>query len=400
MGNEDLFESRPALKWSNLAHGSARRYVIALHAASMVARRQCRGVIAVRALPSPAFPHAFVVENRKISTAYAVATPTILTVVRRVLGAIVVVFTGAVMAAWLFHAEILRSAVSPYGTMVFNAALSLALLGSGLLLMDGARAWQRRTMFMLGAAVVALAGLTLAEHLTRLNLGVDLPELHRWLQDRAPAPGRMAVGTSVAILLLGFALCLWPYAARRHLGVVIQVLAIFALLIALLGIIIREMQLQYLYSSYVLSAMALHTAFGIMFVGIGFWLGWHRAPWNRLLTFTSDEQRIKSSGTVILLAIAISTGFVGFYASQDALNKSLSDSHMQTLAARVHQVETVLEQRMIQAGAISTRLDLQERLHQASRQTRIELVVERGARVAVAGRIEGRHLGSEEPADF
>jgi len=290
-----------------------------------------------------------------------------LSLVRRVLGTIIVVFAVTVMAAWLFRSEILAVAASGFGTMLFNTALCLALLGSGILLMDGARTWQRSTTVAFGATVVLLTGLTLGEHMSSLNLGVDLPELHRWLLVRAPAPGRMSVGTSFALLLLGIALCLWPLAAHRRFGATIQLMTICAMMIAAFGIVIREMQLQYLYSSHVFSTMALHTAFGIIAVGIALWLAWQTAPWNRLLTFGSDEQRIKTSGTAILLVIAISAGFFGFYASQDVMEKTLRDSQMLTLRARVQQVATVIENHLVQAGAIATRLDLQDRLHQIGR---------------------------------
>lgn len=306
-------------------------------------------------------------ESRKVTTAPA-ATGRLMAL-RHVLGLLVVIIAGAVMAAWLARSEILVAVTSALGTMVFSTALCLALLGSGVLILEGDRAWQRWALPALGAVVVTLAGLTLAEHLTRVNLGVDLTEWHRWLQTRAPAPGRMAVGSSIALLLLGIACCLWPLAARRHVGWAIQLTVICAMGIALFGLIIREMQLQYFYSPYVFSSMALHTVFGILLVGTAFWLAWQAASWNRLLTFGTDEQRIKSSGTVILLVVAVSSGFFGFYVSQNTLEQSLVNSHMQTLRARVRQIETVIEHHLLQAHAISSRLDLQQRLQEAGRDT-------------------------------
>ena len=314
----------------------------------------------------------------------SIAAPGNLALVRRALGIIVIVFASAVMAAWLVRSEVLSAAVSVVGTMVFNTALCLALLSGGILMMDCARAWSRWTIFVLGAVVVVLAGLTLAEHLTRLNLGVDLPDMHRWLQGRAVAPGRMATGTSLALFLLGIALCLWPLAARWRMGLIIQVLAICAMVIAVFGIIIREMQLQYLYSPYVLSGMALHTAFGIIAVGAGFWLAWHPAPWNRLLPLRSDEQRIKSSATAILLGIAISAGFFGLYASHQAMRKTLIDSHMEILRSRAHTVEIVIEHRMTRAATITANYDLQQRLSQASSNPDDALVKQQLAAIAAS----------------
>jgi hypothetical protein len=68
-----------------------------------------------------------------------------LTLIRCALGFAVIVFTGAVMVAWLTRSTILSAAAPDFGVMVFNTALCLALLGSSLMLMDNACAWRRWT---------------------------------------------------------------------------------------------------------------------------------------------------------------------------------------------------------------------------------------------------------------
>src|SRR6187402_73297 len=110
-------------------------------------------------------------KDREMPSTRSIANLGNLPLVRSVLGGIVILFCGAVMIAWVERANLLSRAAPNFGLMVFNTALCLALLGGGILLMGSARAWRRWTIGILGAAVVLLAGLTLAEHLMKLNLG-------------------------------------------------------------------------------------------------------------------------------------------------------------------------------------------------------------------------------------
>lgn len=284
---------------------------------------------------------------------------------QQVLGASTLALTLAVMAAWLARSELLRSALPYVGSMLFNTALCLALIGCGVLLLETAPGWKRWLRLTLGASAVLIAGLTMVEHVTKLDLGIDQPELHRWIQVNAAAPGRMSTGVCASMLLLGSALCLWPLAERRrYAGAAVQALVLLALLTAVLGLIVRELQLDYLYSPYVFSTMAVHTAFGIMVLSACFWLAWHAAPWNRLLRSDSSEDRMLSLGVVILLTIAIAAGSVGFYVSNDALEQDLKDNQAQALRAHARLIEDTIAHRVTLAEAMASRPTLQRLLRE------------------------------------
>jgi diguanylate cyclase (GGDEF)-like protein/PAS domain S-box-containing protein len=279
---------------------------------------------------------------------------------RRILGTIVLMLALVVMVGWLARFEIMRIAAPHTGTMLFNTALCLALISLGVILLDGASTGRRWTLLGLGAAVVAVAGMTMIEHLTGASLGIDQPELHRWLQVNAPAPGRMSPGVCTSMLLLGSALCLWPFVERNpYAGTALQSLVLLAMLAAVLGMLVRELQLDYLYSSYVFSTMSEHTALSIAMLGGCFWLAWYVAPWNRLLRFDSSENRIMSLGVLILLVIAVSAGSIGFYVSKDTLEEDLKDNLVQSLRAHARLIEDTISHRVTLAEAIASRPNLQ-----------------------------------------
>lgn len=103
-------------------------------------------------------------------------------------------------------------------SMFTNAAL--CSLSSGLslaLLIKPAREKQRLAARVLAGLATALAGLTLCEHLTGINLGIDTLLFERaWGQTAAAAPMRMGVPASTAFLISGVGMILATYGARAR----------------------------------------------------------------------------------------------------------------------------------------------------------------------------------------
>ncbi|MBN8281475.1 MAG: PAS domain-containing protein, partial [Gammaproteobacteria bacterium] len=86
---------------------------------------------------------------------------------------------------------------------------------------------------LLGLAMLLLAGLTLVEHATGVNLGIDLPLTagRDWGRPGTTAPGRMGVPASVSWTLLGAALVLAGFGAtRRYVAPVAGVVILLAAL--------------------------------------------------------------------------------------------------------------------------------------------------------------------------
>ena len=108
----------------------------------------------------------------------------------RLIGAVLLSMSGAIMYAWLARVPAALQAV-PGHLMVFNAGLCFALAAAALLLEGAAFRSRRHMQSALGASTTVIAALSLAQHFLPVDLGIDLRETHLWLSGAAAHPGRM-----------------------------------------------------------------------------------------------------------------------------------------------------------------------------------------------------------------
>jgi signal transduction histidine kinase/ActR/RegA family two-component response regulator len=142
-----------------------------------------------------------------------------------------------------------------------------AVLGGGALLvlcLDG----PSRLARALASGICVVAGLTLLEHLTGVNLGIDT-----LLFEEAPgaaataAPGRMGPPASTSFSVVGA--CLWLVTGGPRARRVGCALAIVPIVIALLGIVGYLYDASQLFAVARLTGVALQTATMIAALGIG-----------------------------------------------------------------------------------------------------------------------------------
>jgi len=126
---------------------------------------------------------------------------------RRV-GILTTVGAGAVLVGWLLGASWMMSPILGSVAMKANAALALVLLGAALWIspdpgMPGPRV---RVAGALSSAVVLLGLLTLIEYAAGIDLHIDQAIGHDGIVAAYGAPGRMAPGAALSLVLLGVAL--------------------------------------------------------------------------------------------------------------------------------------------------------------------------------------------------
>src|SRR5262249_59820274 len=142
--------------------------------------------------------------------------------------------------------------------------------GGGLGLLASGREGGRlpRVTAWLGIVVGLIGGLTLVEHLTGLDLGIDTLLLHRsWGQGAADAPMRIGLPASVSFLLVGTALVLLGRGPRARgasavCGVIVATIAMPPLVGRLYGA-------QQMYAIPGLTGIALQTTTILLALGIG-----------------------------------------------------------------------------------------------------------------------------------
>src|SRR5258706_4254547 len=110
--------------------------------------------------------------------------------VDRLAGGVLVLMGTSVMFGWWLQSEPLVRILTQYTPMVFNTALCFALTGA--VLTTAALGDRRITLARIAAAAAVVTGsvLVLAEHIPRVDLGVDWPALHAGLSRAELHPGR------------------------------------------------------------------------------------------------------------------------------------------------------------------------------------------------------------------
>jgi signal transduction histidine kinase len=153
--------------------------------------------------------------------------------------ALYAIFGGSItLAGWTLDVQRLTDWNNDGISMFPNTAICAVLGGIGLLLLLGQRGSSWRPIFVsaLGAFVALVGGLTLLQHITDWDLGIDTLLLSRpWGQRASAAPMRMGPPASTSFLLLGVALYLaarGPVARRfaSELALLIMAISLLSLI--------------------------------------------------------------------------------------------------------------------------------------------------------------------------
>ena len=137
---------------------------------------------------------------RTVAAALAGRLPTDSATVGVVLGSLVALGGASVIAGWLLGLDQLTSWLPGLVHAKFNAGLCLLFLGLGIVLLGTHSAGARRVAFGLSVAVILVAGATIFEHLSGVNLGIDQVVARDSASAASPYPGRFAVQTGVAFI--------------------------------------------------------------------------------------------------------------------------------------------------------------------------------------------------------
>ena len=176
--------------------------------------------------------------------------------------AVAVIGLGAVVVlGWILDVRILKGFLPGLISMKINTALGFVLAGYGLSRMARERL-ERRDVAVAAAcaaAICALGMLTLVEHFTALDLGIDQALVRDAREDGNPGrPGRIAPVTAFNFVLVGVALlCLGS--GRRVFRIGRQAAIVLVAMTSLIAMTAYLMDVSLL-PGY--SQMALHTAAG------------------------------------------------------------------------------------------------------------------------------------------
>ena len=268
----------------------------------------------------------------------------------------VVAVAAVVMTGWLLREPAILRAV-PGTLMVFNTALCFALAGLALGaegLVPEARLQRLRTV--LGTVLILVSALVLAEYLSGRSLGIDWPQLHRWLTDDNPHPGRMAAPAAAAFMCVGAALVLLHRVRAAWQGVAVQGLALATVTLAAIGIAGQALRFALIFADYPFGPMALHTAAGFVALSVALWLCARRMAWYRSRTVIErEDRRIAAAGAGILALIVCAYAIGAFAVTMHQLEDFARSNLLAQVNGRVDSFRTTVEYRTTRAAVVATR---------------------------------------------
>jgi PAS domain S-box-containing protein len=174
----------------------------------------------------------------------------------------------AVVIGWFIDSVTLKSLLPGLTAMKMNTACGLIAAGASLWMLHSCEpgSWLYRVGGVLAVFVTALGGMTLAEELFGLDLGIDQLIVYDDLLD-IPNPGRMALASQFSFLLTGAALISLK-ARSSLLAAWAHWLVVPPLLISTLVIVGYAYGVQTLYQASVFNSMALHAAVGFFILAL------------------------------------------------------------------------------------------------------------------------------------
>ena len=159
------------------------------------------------------------------------------------------------------------------------------------------------------------------------------------------------------------ALMLMPYSGSRTAVRFIEGSAFLVVFIGLTGFLGYFLKLEFLYSWFQYTHMALSTATGNLVLGIGLWSAWLQLPTALRSLQNPTQNRILWVSASLFFTIALVAGLVGFASIQKRTEKTLEDGLGRTLHNRIELFITAVSETSMAARLIATRPSLHQFLH-------------------------------------
>ena len=250
--------------------------------------------------------------------------------VTQVIAGVTVALLGlTVMLGWHIENPTLVSIRPSFVPMVYNTALCFALCGAVLLC--GAKGF-RRVALAFSSVLLVIAALTAFEHATGFNFGIDELLVGYKSDFQMAHPGRMAFGTALGFIFSGAAFLLNLTEKGKHFGgaqtfgAILIVSGIPGAIVAIIGIAMFSdfwMKASSADNWGIFSAMAGHTAWGLICVGTG------------IIAWNWKEYKLRNDESLFWLPAVIGSGMVAitltfalaFYTQQQKDIFRLVDEH-------------------------------------------------------------------------
>lgn len=242
------------------------------------------------------------------------------------------------MLGWLLRVPAMVQIVSGLLPMVFNTGLGFALAGCAMLAPERK---DNAVRTALGWTLVALYGLTLAEHVFDASLGIDMAWVHHWYDYGNTRPGRMAPNTATGFILIGAAILAMRRVESRARAYLVVILTFCLLTIGLTGLVGYMLAPDLLFGWPRSARMAVHTATGMILAAVGIWMTWSSSTWFGSARFFTEAAKVRVLGTAILIVVTTTVGLTGFVLMQKSLEKAIEGRLQSVVQTRAPWLMTI-----------------------------------------------------------
>jgi len=227
----------------------------------------------------------------------------------KVAGYFTVVGGIATIIGWATNTQRLTDWMNNGISMFANTALEAALSGAALLLVNRLERPARMGARVAGVLVALLGAMTLFEHLSGINLGIDTMLIRRtWGQNAADAPMRMGPPASLSFLMIGIAVLLLSFAGRaRKVAVALGVMVMAISTLSLIGFVYGAHEM---YMIPKLTGIAMQSAIMILTLGVGVAASAPECEPMRLLFEKSAAGLLARRALPIIVILSLSLGWL------------------------------------------------------------------------------------------
>ncbi|MCU0651086.1 MAG: PAS domain S-box protein, partial [Candidatus Omnitrophica bacterium] len=207
------------------------------------------------------------------------------------------------LSGWIFSSPYLKSVLPNLVPMTPNTSICFILLSISLLNLTRHTALAARVRVACAGAVIAVGGLTLAQYISGLNLGIDSVLFAKAVQAYAiPFPGRMSPVSAVNFTLAGIAILMLGVRSCRNSGIVESIILLVGIL-GLMTIVGYVLNTPDLYNFKPFKPMALNTAVNFILVCLAAFLA--RLDCGLMSVVSSNTEGGMMARRMLLLVICV-----------------------------------------------------------------------------------------------
>ncbi|HEV2612564.1 MAG TPA: response regulator [Noviherbaspirillum sp.] len=258
-----------------------------------------------------------------------------------------------VIAGWMLGNKTMVTVVPGSVAMSINTALMFLASGLSLICLhrDTGNALVRT---ICPPFLVILSTLILFEHVTDINLWIDLTSVHAALGDGHSRPGRTAPNACIGFLLTGLVfMARTRHSIRDRMEQASIALVVAVLVIGWSALLGYFLNLHAMYQLATYNRMAALTAVGFCILGTGLWMFHRNTRVRPASNITNQDKRVTAMAAALLTVFAIAAGLSGFWVLREGFEKNAADNIRNTARNNSYIISDELNQSTLLAKSVA-----------------------------------------------